>query len=65
MNIKNLHRAAEIDSLLMSLTKVRASLSDDKPISINGIALPHEVSYRILQVINLEINNLHKEIESL
>ena len=61
MKIKNLSRAAEIHQMLASLTEVRASLSSDAPFTVNAIELPHEMAYRFLQVINLEINQLREE----
>jgi hypothetical protein len=65
MKIKNLERAAEIHERLRACNEVRQSLAISAPFTINGISLPHDMAYRIIQVINLEINSLHKEIEDL
>lgn len=65
MNIKNLQRAAEINEILSACTDARAALSKDEPFFINDIKMPHSIAYRILQVLNVEINKLHEEVESL
>ena len=61
MRIDNLKRAAEIYAIFHACTKIRTSLSKDAPFTVNGIELPHEMASNILQVINLKINQLHKE----
>ena len=65
MSIENLKRAAEIYGILNACTRIRTSLSEDAPFTINGIELPHEMASNIMQVINLKINNLYDEIRRL
>ena len=65
MKMKNLERASEIYSELSALKEARKRLADDTPVVLNDVALPHTVAYRIIQVLNLEINTLEKEVEGL
>lgn len=70
MNRKNLTRAGEIAEQLPVLTEARCLLSEeDATIQVvaskKTIQLPTTVRWNILQSINVEINKLDKEIETL
>lgn len=65
MDIKNLKRAAEINALMNVCIALRKSITNDDPIIVNGIELPHEMSNSILQVINIKINQMYDEIKTL
>lgn len=70
MNRKNLTRAGEIAEQLPVLTEARSLLSEeDATIQVvaskKTIQLPTTVRWNILQSINVEINKLDKEIETL
>ena len=65
MKLSNLNRATEIHKMLTAYKAVRKEMSGDKPIIVNGIELPHGIAYRIVQMLNVEINLLEKEVEKL
>lgn len=65
MNIKNLHRAAEISDVLPGLEEARRKLSDGECASVGGVTLPKSLTLNILNAVNVEINALKKEIENL
>lgn len=65
MKMKNLGRAAEIATVLPILKQARADLSNGSSIMVNDITLPQGVNYRFIQALNLEINELEKEITTL
>ena len=65
MKLANLNRATEIHQMLTAYKEARKSLSDDARIVLNGVELPHEISYRIIQLLNVEINLLESEVEKL
>ena len=72
MNIKNIKRAAEIAGMLPALAGARKLLSQtDGDIRMwvsdgkESHTLPRALNMNILQIINLEINALKKEVEGL
>ena len=67
MKIGNLGRAKEIAEVLPKYREARAYLSQNegRGITIGGILMPSDFSYRVIQALNLEINELQNEIESL
>ena len=65
MKIGNLKRASEIHEMLLACKQARKELAADVPVTINGVVLPHPIAYRIIQVLNVEINALEKEAEGL
>lgn len=63
MQMSNLQRAAEIAASLPILKKAREDISQMPDcVSINGVAMPRELSYRVAQALNLEINEMEREI---
>lgn len=69
MKLKNLQRAGELYEDYAALKQAREILSHDNvTISIlgdSGVALPSSMKYNVLQVINLEINKIEKEVGEL
>lgn len=65
MKLSNLNRATEIHQMLTAYRAARKALSDEEKIVLNGVELPHEISYRIIQLLNVEINLLESEVEKL
>lgn len=65
MKLSNLKRASEINEILRAYKEARKELAEERPIVINGVELPHIIAYRFIQVLNVEINMLEKEVEKL
>lgn len=66
MMMKNLQRAAEIAAALPVLKQARQDLSDNPAcMSVNGNPLPPSFAYRVLNALNLEINELESEVKDL
>jgi len=70
MKIKNLERASELYDDYSALREARGIISHDNvTISVlgddKGVALPQSMKYNVLQVINLEINKIEKEVGEL
>jgi len=73
MNIKNLKRAAELQELLPKLEKARRLLSsNDGIVSVSGhcvgsagVYLPSDMNVNVLNALNVKINQIKEEIETL
>lgn len=70
MKLKNLQRAGELAEDYATLKKVRELLSEENVIvSVSGdidrVVLPLAMKYNVLQIVNIEINKIEKEVGEL
>lgn len=70
MKLKNLQRAGELAENYALLKQAREILSEENVIvSVSGdvdrVVLPLAMKYNVLQIVNIEINKIEKEVNEL